>query len=70
LIAASSLGFVYVLGDTGTKQPKTLTYLENGVLKQRITYTLQVNVISKYDLDGNAVNSIAVSDIDRDGKRR
>jgi len=68
LIAASSLGFVYVLGDTGTKQPKTLTYLENGVLKQRITYTLQVNVISKYDLDGNAVNSIAVSDIDRDGK--
>ncbi|MFZ2455161.1 MAG: PQQ-binding-like beta-propeller repeat protein [Candidatus Altiarchaeia archaeon] len=68
LIAASALGFVYILGDTGTTQSKTVTYLENGVWKQRTTYILQVQVINKYELDGNAVNSVAVSDIDRDGK--
>jgi hypothetical protein len=67
LIAASALGFVYTLGDTGTRQPKTVTYLENGTWKQRTTYILQVQVINKYELDGNAVNSLAVSDIDRDG---
>lgn len=68
LIAASSLGFVYVIGDTGTKQPKTITYLENGTWKQRTTYILQAQVINKYNLDENAVNTLAVSDIDRDGK--
>lgn len=68
LIAASSLGFVYVIGDTGTKQPQIITYLDNGTWKQRTTYVLQVQVISKYNLDGNAVNALAVSDIDRDGK--
>jgi tetratricopeptide (TPR) repeat protein len=68
LIAASGQGFVYVLGDKGTKKPKTLTYPVNGTLKQRTTYVLDVQVISKYELNGNAVNSLAVSDIDRDGK--
>jgi hypothetical protein len=68
LIAASASGFVYVIGDTGTKQPKTLTYLENGTWKQRTTYILKEQVINKYNLDGNAVNTLAVSDTDRDGK--
>jgi len=71
LIAASALGFVYVLGDTGTKQAKILTYpdpLNSSKLKSRTTYVLEVRVINKYNLDGNAVNTLAVSDIDRDGK--
>jgi tetratricopeptide (TPR) repeat protein len=68
LIAASSLGFVYIIGDKGTKTPKTVTYLENGVWKQRISYILQVQVINKYNLDGNAVNALAISDTDKDGK--
>jgi hypothetical protein len=71
LIVASSLGFVYVLGDTGTKKAKVLTYpdpLNSSKLKSRTTYVLEVSVISKYALNDNAVNSLAVSDIDRDGK--
>ncbi len=68
IIAASSLGFVYVIGDQGTREPQTITYLENGVWKQRTTYVLNVQVMDKYNLDGNSVNSVAASDIDLDGK--
>ena len=67
IIAASSLGFVYEIGDQGTRTPQTITYLENGVWKQRTTYALTVQVMNKYNLDGNSVNSVAASDIDRDG---
>lgn len=68
VIAASSLGYVYVIGDKGTKKSQTITYLENGVWKQRTTYVLDVQVMDKYDLDGNSVNSVAALDMDRDGK--
>lgn len=67
LIAASSLGFVYVIGDQGTEVPQTITYLDNGTWKQRTTYALTVQVMDKYNLDGNSVNSVVASDIDRDG---